>query len=712
MKQVLQSLSDGRTTVADVPAPGPRRGHLQIVTSTSLVSPGTERMLVDFGRGNLINKARQQPDKVNQAIEKMKTDGIAATLDAIRSKLDQPLALGYCNVGRVSAVGADCPGFEVGDRVASNGKHAEVTVAAKNLCAKIPDNVSDEAAAFTVIGAIALQGIRLAAPTIGETFVVTGLGLVGLMTVQLLRANGCRVIGLDFDASRLELARRFGAETIDLSSKADPVEAATQLTNGRGVDGVLLTAATQSSDPVSQAARMCRKRGRIVLVGVTGLELSRADFFEKELTFQVSCSYGPGRYDPDYEEKGHDYPIGHVRWTEQRNFETVLDLMSRGEIDVQPLISHRFGISDAATAYDLLASTEPSLGILIDYPAREPQRTDVSGLLDCVVAFAASKSKAEPRPGTTGFIGAGNFGGRVLVPAFKAAGAHLRTISSASGVSAVHFGNKNGFEKASSDAVEVIGDREIDTVVISSRHDTHKQFVMDGLIAGKATFVEKPLCLNAAELKEIEQLYHQTPDARLMVGYNRRFAPAVQKMDKLLKKTDAPKVMTMTVNAGAIPADHWTQDPAVGGGRIIGECCHFVDLLRFLAGSEIADVRAVGIARAHARTPADTASITLTFKDGSVGVINYLANGHKGYPKERLEVFSAGRILVLDNFRSLTGHGWRGFRKSSSWRQDKGHKACVRAFMDAVRSGAPMPISHAELFEVSRVTFEIADQLG
>ncbi|MEM7429581.1 MAG: bi-domain-containing oxidoreductase [Pseudomonadota bacterium] len=712
MKQVLQSLSNGRTSVQEVPAPAVRAGHLQIVTSTSLVSPGTERMLVDFGRGSLVSKARQQPEKVNQALEKMKTDGIAATLDAIRSKLDQPLALGYCNVGRVATVGDGCDQFETGDRVASNGKHAEVTSVAKHLCAKIPDNVSDDAAAFTVIGAIALQGIRLAAPTMGETFAVTGLGLVGLMAVQLLRANGCRVIGLDFDAERLELAARFGAETIDISAEGDPLAKAQELTQGRGVDGVLLTAATQSSEPVSQAARMCRQRGRIVLVGVTGLELARSDFFEKELTFQVSCSYGPGRYDPAYEEKGQDYPLGHVRWTEQRNFEAVLDLMSRGAIDVAPLISHKFKIEEAAQAYKLLASEEPSLGIIIDYPAAPPEGADVSGLLDCVVSFGTGLSMGPPERGSVGFIGAGNFGGRVLVPAFKAADAYLRTIASVSGVSAVHFGNKHGFEKATSNVVEVIGDNEIDTVVISSRHDTHKQFVMDGLIAKKTVFVEKPLCLNEPELQEIERLCRQRPDARLMVGYNRRFAPTVRKMDKLLRTVEAPKVMTMTVNAGFIPADHWTQDPTVGGGRIIGECCHFVDLLRFLAGARITDVQAAGIARDRSDTPADTASVTLRFEDGSVGIINYLSNGHKGFPKERLEVFSGGRILMLDNFRKLSGHGWRGFARSASWRQDKGHKACARAFMDAVRTGNRMPIPQDELFEVSRTTFEIARQLG
>lgn len=710
MKQILQNLSNGETHVADVPAPKVQAGHVQIATTVSLVSAGTERMLVDFGRGSLVSKARQQPDKVKQALEKIGTDGLAATLDAVRSKLDQPLALGYCNVGQVIEAGEGCSDFSTGDRVVSNGKHAEVVNSPKNLCAKVPSTVSDDAASFTVIGAIALQGVRLAQPNLGETVAVIGLGLVGLLTVQLLRANGCRVVGLDFDPARLALARQFGATTIDLSTTDDPVASAISFSRGHGVDAVLLTASTQSSDPVAQAAQMSRKRGRVVLVGVTGLELSRADFFEKELTFQVSCSYGPGRYDPAYEEKGQDYPIGYVRWTEQRNFEAVLDLMARGQIDISSLISHRFAIEEAAGAYDLLVSDAPSLGILIDYPAAQAAVLPLNDLLGRVVAFANERSPQLVSKGRTGFIGAGNYGGRVLMSAFREAGADLCSIASASGVSAIHYGKKFKFDRATSDASEIINDKHIDTLCVCSRHDSHGRYVVEGLSAQKSVFVEKPLCLTLAELEEIEAAHRRHPEARLMVGYNRRFAPHVIQLKELLDAETAPKMITITVNAGPILSSHWTQDPAVGGGRIIGEGCHFIDLARHLTGHPITshDAAKMGSSGAH---PADSATIRLCFEDGSLAVINYLANGHKSVSKERIEVFCGGKILHLDNFRKLTGHGFKGLRSAKTWRQDKGQKACVAAFMSAVKAGAPSPIPANELFEVARVTIASAEQL-
>ena len=711
MKQILQSLSNGQTHVVDIPAPKARPGHVRIASTVSLVSAGTERMLVDFGRGSLLSKARQQPDKVKQALDKIGTDGLAATLEAVRTKLDQPLALGYCNVGRVIDTGDDCAGISKGDRVVSNGKHAEVVLSPKNLCAKVPEGVSDEAASFTVIGAIALQGVRLAQPNLGETVAVLGLGLVGLLTVQLLKANGCRVLGLDFDPARLALARQFGAQTVDLATSADPVRTAMEFSQGRGMDAVLLTASTQSSDPVAQAAQMSRKRGRVVLVGVTGLELSRADFFEKELTFQVSCSYGPGRYDPAYEEKGQDYPVGFVRWTEQRNFEAVLDLMAAGQIDVAPLVSHKYEIGEAASAYKLLVSSTPSLGILITYPEAPRTGEDLNTLLSRVVSFAEERSGPQSATGRTGFIGAGNYGGRVLISAFKEAGATLSTIASSSGVSAVHYAKKFKFGHATSDAAEIIADTDIDTVCICSRHDSHKRYVVEALAARKSVFVEKPLCLTLGELDEIEAAYRQTPDARLMVGYNRRFAPQVIKLKNLLAEETAPKMITLTVNAGQVMSSHWTQDPEVGGGRIIGEACHFIDLARHLADAPITAHSAARLGPAIGAHPADNASITLSFRDGSVAVINYLSNGHKSLPKERLEVFCGGKVLQLENFRKLTGLGFKGFKSEKSWRQDKGQKNCVAAFMLAVSTGAPSPITPEELFEVARVTISSAEQL-
>ena len=706
MKQVLQNLKNGSTEVAEVPAPRAGRGQLLMRTMRTLVSAGTERMMVDFGKASLIDKARQQPDKVRMVLDKVGTDGLMPTIAAVRNKLDQPLAMGYCNVGEVVEVGAGVTGYAVGDRVASNGKHAELVAVPINLCAKVPDAVPDEAAAFTVLGAIALQGIRLAQPTLGETVVVTGLGLIGLVTVQLLRAHGCRVLGLDFDADKLALARRFGAEVVDLKSGADPVAAALEYSRGRGVDAVIVTASTKSSEPMHQAALMCRKRGRIVLVGVTGLELSRADFFEKELSFQVSCSYGPGRYDPNYEDKGQDYPLGFVRWTEQRNFEAVLDMLAEGRLDVAPLVSHRFDIAEAERAYAVVGGSEPSLGIVLRFADPGTEATTPVRTVPLVLAAAAMGAKVGGTPAVS-VIGAGNYAGAVLIPAFKATGARLARIASAGGASSVHLGRKFGFAEATTDTAALLTDPGTDAVVISTRHDTHADYVLRALAAGKHVFVEKPLALTLGEIDHIETAALAAPKQLLMVGFNRRFAPQVVKARQLLAGAPGPKALVMTVNAGAIPASHWTQDRTIGGGRLVGEGCHFVDLLRHLVGAPIESFQVAHMDRA---TP-DTASVTLRFADGSLGTLLYLTNGSKAYPKERLEVFAAGRVLQLDNFRRLTGFGWPGFSKMNLWRQDKGQTACAQAFIDAVRRGSPSPIPLDELIEVGRVSIEIEEAL-
>ena len=677
------------------------------------MSAGTERMLVEFGKAGWIEKARQQPDKVRMVLDKIKTDGLLPTLEAVLNKLDQPIALGYCNVGQVLSVGAGVSGFTIGERIVSNGKHAEVVNVPINLCAKIPDAVSDESAAFTVLGAIALQGIRLVQPSLGESVVVTGLGLIGLLTVQLLRAHGCRVLAIDTVAERLALARKFGAETVDLSAGQDPIERAKLFSRDRGVDAVILTASTKSNEPVHQAALMCRKRGRIVLVGVTGLELSRADFYEKELSFQVSCSYGPGRYDSNYEEKGVDYPVGFVRWTEQRNFEAVLDMMADGRLDVAPLISHRFAISDAERAYALVAGTESSLGILLKYPAlSELDLNQTVSLGTAPLSEHANPSGVRTvtvHAPSVSFIGAGNYATAMLMPVFKKAGARLRSVVSAAGVSGVHAGRKFGFDTASTDSDAILTDADTQAVVITTRHNSHATYTIKALEAGKHVFVEKPLCLTQLELADIEAAYAKSvggadPQPLLMVGFNRRFAPQVQKIKQLLSTVSGPKAFIMTVNAGAIPAEHWTQDIEIGGGRLVGEACHFVDLLRFLVGSSIATWRCT---RMQANTP-DTFSIELKFADGSIGTIHYFANGSKGLSKERLEVFVAGRVLQLDNFRKLVGYGWPGFKSMNLWRQDKGQQACAKAFIDAIADGKSSPIDTVELFEVSRVVLDLA----
>lgn len=709
MKQVLQDMAKGGSNLVDAPAPKASTGSLLIDTSISLISAGTERMLVDFGKASLLDKARQQPDKVKMVLEKVQTDGLMTTLEAVQSKLAQPLPLGYCNVGVVNAVGKGVQGFKEGDRVVSNGPHADVVRVPKNLCALIPDNVSDEEASFTVVASIGLQGIRLAEPTLGETFVVTGVGLIGLLTVQLLRAQGCRVLAIDYDDAKLELAKQFGAQVCNPSKGEDPVAAGMAFSRGKGVDGVIITASTKSNDPVTQAARMSRKRGRIILVGVTGLELNRADFYEKELTFQVSCSYGPGRYDAEYEDNGNDYPYAFVRWTEQRNFEAILDMMSSGQVDVKPLITHRFKFEDAAQAYELLTSDKSALGILLQYQSDASTRHEKSVTLNSEATFEASKP-------VVGFVGAGNYASRMLIPAFKAGGAQLHTIATSGGINGVTHGEKAGFAKTTTDTSAMISDSEINTVAIVTRHNSHAHFVSEALNAGKNVFVEKPLAVTLEELAEVEATYYSKASTasapKLMVGFNRRFSPQVQKMKELLSSVKEPKSFMMTMNAGAIPADHWTQDNEVGGGRIIGEACHFIDLMRFLADSEIVSVqcRRMGDFDGVDITE-DKAAIILGFADGSFGTIHYLANGAANFPKERVEVFAAGRVLQLDNFRKLKAFGWPGFSKMNLWKQDKGQTDCAAAFLSAIESGKESPIPARELFEVARITIEIAEQL-
>jgi len=711
MKQVLQDMAVGKTEAKLSPAPKIKMQTIIVSSVCSLISSGTERMLVGFGKASYLEKARQQPEKVKMVLEKIQTDGLMTTVEAVQSKLAQPLPLGYCNVGVVSEVGKGAEAFKVGDRVVSNGPHADVVRVSKHLAAKIPDSVSDDAAAFVVVASIGLQGIRLAEPTLGEAFVVTGVGLIGLLTVQLLRAHGCRVLAIDFDDAKLALAKQFGADVCNPGKGEDPVAAGIAFSRGYGVDGVIITASTKvsDSDPVTQAARMSRKRGRIVLVGVTGLELNRADFYEKELTFQVSCSYGPGRYDPAYEEQGQDYPLAFVRWTEQRNFEAVLDMMASGQVDVKPLITHRFEFEDAPKAYDLLTTDKTALGILLKYSS-EPSTRHVTTVKLSSGAIIGNSQKP-----VVGFIGAGNYASRMLIPAFKAAGAQLHTIATSGGINGVVHGEKTGFAEATTDTQGMIDNSAINTIAIVTRHNTHSSFVSAALRAGKNVFVEKPLAITLDELASVESAYQAAQtDGRthLMVGFNRRFSPQVQKMKALLESVKEPKSFIMTMNAGAIPADHWTQDNAAGGGRIIGEACHFIDLMRFLAGSEIVSFQArrMGDSDSVAVTE-DKASITLGFADGSFGTILYLANGAASFPKERVEVFAAGRVLQLDNFRKLKGFGWPGFKKMNLWKQDKGQNACAAAFLSAIEQGTATPISPEEIFEVARVTIEATEIL-
>ena len=701
MKKVLQNIGNGETSLCSIPTPKIRDGSALIKTTKSLVSVGTERMLIDFGKSSLIDKARSQPDKVKMVLKKAKTDGLTATYEAVKSKLDQPIPLGYCNVGLIIEAGDT--GFDVGARVASNGHHAEVVRVPKNLIANVPDEVDDDSAAFTVLGAIAMQGVRLANPTIGETVIVTGLGLIGLLTVQILKASGCRVLGIDYDSEKCGLAKQFGAEIVDASKEQDPVTAAEIFSRGQGVDAVIIAASSKSNDIVHQAATMCRKRGRIILVGVVGLEINRADFYEKELTFQVSCSYGPGRYDEDYEDKGKDYPFAFVRWTQQRNFEAVLDLMASGSIDVKPLISHRFEIDDAVAAYEKL-NDRSTLGILLNY-----QDTKAELLIENTIKLSET-TISTGRKGNVAFVGGGNYASRVLIPAFRRAGANLTALVTSGGMTAVHHGKKNGFLIASTDIEQAFVDA-VDTVVIATQHNLHASQTIHALENGKHVFVEKPLALTHAEIDNIES---RQKDAKtmVMVGYNRRFSPHIQKIKNLLDAKPSPKTFIMTMNAGEIPKDHWSQDAKIGGGRIIGEACHYIDLMRFLAGSKIKSFCAVKMGKNNfIEVTEDKAVISLSFEDGSMGSIHYFANGGKSFPKERIEVFCDNAVLQLDNFRKLRGFGWKGLTKMNLWSQDKGQGNCVDVFMKSVREGGECPIPQDEIFEVARVSVDIAESL-
>ena len=704
MKQILQSLKTGAIELAELPVPGVRPGAILIRTSCSLISLGTERMLLNFGKAGWVDKARQQPDKVRQVMQKVRTDGLMPTVNAVFNKLDQPLALGYSNAGVVLEVGTGVFGFKPGDRVVSNGNHAEVVCIPANLCARIPDGVDDTTACFTVVSAIALEGVRLINPTLGESIAVIGLGLIGLLTCQILLANGCRVIGFDFDRQKVELARDYGVTAFDISHGNNPVDLAMNFSRGHGVDGVVITASTTSNDPAQQAPQMCRKRGRVVLVGVTGLNLSRDDFYKKEISFQVSCSYGPGRYASEYEEKGLDYPIGFVRWTEQRNFEAVLDLMASGKLRIRELVSREIPLSDAGKAYELVAEARDILGLVLTYDGKVDLSKRTVTLLD------RQSSPAACGKAVVGFIGAGNYAGSTLIPAFAKAGATLKTIASSGGVSGNHVGGRQGFAISTTDTARIFNDPEINTVVIATRHGSHARFIIEALNSGRHVFVEKPLCLNFAELSAIKTAWEAANSQKplhLMVGFNRRFSPLTAMAAEKLHAGNAPCSIIVTVNAGQIPVEHWVHDFAAGGGRIMGEACHFIDLVRFLTGQPLETVTTNVMSNPLSQDKApDTVSINLTCKDGSIGTVHYFANGSKDFPKERLEIFSQGRIMQIDNFKNLHFFGWPGAKSHALWAQDKGQEACAAAFIKAVEQGLATPISFAELNEVMAMTFQ------
>ena len=712
MKQILQNLSNGATELIELPAPALRRGQLLIRTHRSLVSLGTEKMLVDFGKAGWISKARSQPEKVKQVLEKIVSDGLMPTLEAVFRKLGEPLPLGYCNAGEVIGVGAGVSGFQIGDRVVSNGPHAEMVCVPENLVAKIPDGVSYEQASFTVIGAIALQGIRLVEPDFGETVVVTGLGLIGLMAAQLLQANGCRVIGLDFDQQKVDLAASWGVTAVNVG-QADAVETVLQHTGGVGADAVLITASTKSDQVISQAAQMSRQRGRIVLVGVVGLNIQRSDFYDKELSFQVSCSYGPGRYQDDYEQKGMDYPIGYVRWTENRNFQAVLAAISGGKVNVDALITERVALENYQEIYGEMGSGG-SIASILTYPL-SGQDSAVSGqdsefsiqgsvLSRNVVVTERSFTSGS---GTMGILGAGNFTKAMILPSLKKIGAPVKYLASASGLSGTIAAGKFGVGQSITDYQLMLDDPDLDAILITTRHNAHAAQTIAALEAGKHVFVEKPLALTHEELDAVEVAY-QKSDKTLTVGFNRRFSPFSQDLKRQLGATPGPINVIATMNAGFIPQDVWVQDMEVGGGRIIGEACHLIDLITFFTGSLVERV-VMNAQGPHAANNTDNASILLRYANGSQGVINYFSNGSKAYSKERIEVYSQNRTAVIDNFRRLEYHGFKG--SGLKKRQDKGHLEQFQRYYDALRQGGEAIVPAAEVFNASRAAIACVESL-
>jgi predicted dehydrogenase len=678
-------------------------------------------MVVEFAEKNIVQKAVARPDLVRQVLNKASREGILSTLSSVRNRLDTDMALGYSNAGQVLEVGAEATEFNVGDRVACAGGgyavHAEIVRVPRNLVAKIPAPASPRAeidfeeAAFTTIGAVGLQGLRLASLELGETVAVVGLGLIGLLVVQLARAAGCTVIGMDIDPKRCRLAEELGctASTSDAEQMQGVVSAAT---NGTGADAVLITASTKSNEPINLAGQIARERGRVVAVGAVGLEIPRKTFYEKELSVYLSRSYGPGRYDPEYEQYGHDYPIGYVRWTENRNMQAFLQLLAEGRINVRELITHRFPIEQASQAYDLFSAKdgESFIGAVITYPHIASASTHVDLRPEPVVGTV---SVAKVR---IGMLGAGNFASAVLLPVLKETpNLELVGLATASGVSARASGTRYGFSYCSSDYQETIRDPNVNTAVIATRHHLHAQQVTAAMEAGKHVFCEKPLCISEQELEQIVGVYRRARFSAakplLMVGYNRRFAPMAVQLREFFKSAQEPLMMHYRINAGFLPSTHWTQRKEEGAGRIIGEVCHFIDFLVWLSGRKATSVCATVLPNGGKYND-DNLAATLEFEDSSLGTITYVANGDKNFPKERVEVFGGGAVATLDDFRVLTTvRAGKTQTYRSRLRQDKGHGIEWTEFVNAICSGNSSPIEFAELVNVSQACFRILDAL-
>ena len=706
MKQILQEVKTGAVSAYDVPPPGVQRGRVLVRTAASLISAGTEKMAVESGKKSLLGKARERPELVQKVIEKVRTEGLLKAYRSVQSKLGGTTALGYSAAGVVSAVGDGVTGYLPGDRVACAGvgyaSHAEVISVPQNLCVRLPDNVSFDEGAFGTLGAIALQGVRLAEPALGEAVAVIGLGLLGQLTVQLLKANGCRVIGIDLDQSKFELAIELGAEIC--STPTDAQAAVAEWSRGRGADAVLITAGTPSNDPVELAGQISRQKGRVIVVGMVGMDVPRSIYFAKELTLQISMSYGPGRYDPDYEERGHDYPYAYVRWTEGRNLEAFFDLVSSKRIVLDKLVSHRFPVERGEDAYKLITgeTNEPYLGVLLTYD-HEKQLEPTVGV--------RSRKREKKSTVRLGVIGAGDYARNMLLPHFSAQSVEFCTVATTSGATARDAARQFGFADCAADPAQVVEDTASNLIVIATRHDTHAQLAGAALRLGKHVFVEKPLALNDGELDNVIDAAHSSVGT-LMVGYNRRFSPAAAEALAFFGERKFPLSILYRVNAGRIQDSHWVQDPAEGGGRIVGEVCHFIDLMQFMTGSVTLRVHAEAVSsRTHDITDADSVFISLKFGDGSNGSIAYLAEGDRSVEKERIEIHGGGRTFIIDDFAIMSAHAGGKASSIRLGKQDKGQAEQVRRACNVVLNGTEAPIALEDLAATSRATFRILESL-
>ena len=705
MKQLLQHIKNGKTVIEDVPVPTPREGQALVKISASLVSAGTERMVIEFAEKSYLGKARSRPDLVKQTLDKAKREGVLPTVQTVFNRLDQPMALGYSSAGTIVALGKNMQGFKVGQRVACAGggyaTHAEYNVVPRNLLTPLPKNVDFESAAFTTLGAIALHGFRLAEPQLGENVAIIGLGLLGLLTIQLAAAAGCNVLGIDLDPKRIKLASSLGLQAV---SRSQAESASAAFTANRGFDSIIICADTSSNDPIELAGVIARDRAKVVATGAVGLNIPRKIYYEKELAFINSRSYGPGRYDSNYEENGNDYPIGYIRWTEGRNFQAVVDLLSSRKLKVESLISHRFDIEEGVNAYEVITGKkkESFLGVLLTYPERKMKE-------ERKITFNVQRSTSNEIV-KLGVLGAGLYANATLLPVIKNnKDFELVGIASSGGLHAQHSGKKFGFQYATSSEDEIINDKNINTVAILTRHDSHSDLVVKALKAGKNVFVEKPLAITSNQLSVISKQLKANSQSLLTVGFNRRFSPLAQSLKSQISNLQEPKYLHYRVNAGYIPLTHWTQDPALGGGRIIGEACHFIDTLTFLVGAAPVSVTAHALPN-NGKYREDNVSMTFTFPDGSLGVVDYLANGDKSYPKEKLEVFCEGMVAVLDDYVSLVTVK-DGKKKEERGAQDKGWKAEMAAFVESIKSGKEAPILYEQIVGVTKSTFAAVESL-